>query len=238
MQGIYKIINIKNNKVYIGSSENIDQRIKQHIRELKNNKHHSYKLQIDWNKFGEDNFISELLEEINNIELLRERELYWIKFFNSINEGYNLTDNTSINKKDKNVKLIELKKNFKQIKYKNIIISIQNRDYWKKDIKRLNREINLYTILPIFCNVIEYYFYPKIKDLIIEDKLIVRVDIETFYSDFDIQFLIKYTEKDRNWRNSIFISIGEILKLSKQNKEDYEKTIVKCLKSGKYRCDW
>lgn len=66
MIGIYKITNIKNNKVYIGSTDNMERRILQHKNELNNNKHHSYKLQMDWNKYGENNFTFDLLEEINN----------------------------------------------------------------------------------------------------------------------------------------------------------------------------
>jgi len=43
--GIYKITNTKNNKVYIGESNNIYKRWKEHIDDLNNNKHHSKKLQ-------------------------------------------------------------------------------------------------------------------------------------------------------------------------------------------------
>lgn len=55
--GIYKIENILNGKVYIGSSSNIENRIAQHKQDLKRNRHHSFKLQNDFNEFGcFDNF--------------------------------------------------------------------------------------------------------------------------------------------------------------------------------------
>ena len=50
--GIYKITNKINNKMYIGSSKNITGRWNYHIDDLFENKHHSYKLQKEFNEFG------------------------------------------------------------------------------------------------------------------------------------------------------------------------------------------
>jgi group I intron endonuclease len=78
--GIYQIRNIKNNKVYIGSSIDIEKRWRSHRSNLDRNEHHSQKLQGDWNKYGDEYFIFEILEEIKeeNIELSRH-ELYVIE---------------------------------------------------------------------------------------------------------------------------------------------------------------
>ncbi len=90
--GIYKIQNKVNGKVYIGSSKNIEWRWNNHISSLDA---HSPKcnriLQIAWDKYGEDNFIFEIVEECPE-ELLIERESYWIKFYDSKNKekGYNI----------------------------------------------------------------------------------------------------------------------------------------------------
>lgn len=43
--GIYKIINVVNNKLYIGSAVNISGRFSTHKNQLKNEKHHSIVLQ-------------------------------------------------------------------------------------------------------------------------------------------------------------------------------------------------
>lgn len=74
MIGIYKII--INNKLYIGSSLDIKNRIKQHKSDLKNNRHANPKLQNAYNKYHE--FKYEILEKFDFIDIkdLRIREKY------------------------------------------------------------------------------------------------------------------------------------------------------------------
>ncbi len=79
VSGIYKITNIINNKIYIGSSKNIYYRGKGHLSDCRKNKKQNPILQNAFNKYGEDNFITEILEETTN---LLEREEYWIKLLN------------------------------------------------------------------------------------------------------------------------------------------------------------
>ena len=76
--GVYKITNIINNKFYIGSSKNIEKRLKNHFNNLKNNTHCNKHLQNAYNKYGKDAFISEILE-ITSEYNLRSREDYYIK---------------------------------------------------------------------------------------------------------------------------------------------------------------
>lgn len=54
--GIYKIINTINNKIYIGSSNNIKLRWRGHKYLLRKGTHPNIKLQRSWNKYGEDAF--------------------------------------------------------------------------------------------------------------------------------------------------------------------------------------
>lgn len=75
--GIYKIVNIKNNKIYIGSSKNIENRWKEHTTSLRRNKHINCILQRAWNKYGEDSFEFQTLENCSQ-EQLFEREQYYI----------------------------------------------------------------------------------------------------------------------------------------------------------------
>lgn len=88
LTGIYKITNKLNNKIYVGSGIDIKNRWNLHKFKLKNNKHHSIKLQRSYNKHGIDHFIFEVLEYCSK-DVLIEREQYWIDTLNSYNKGYN-----------------------------------------------------------------------------------------------------------------------------------------------------
>lgn len=86
--GIYKIINKTNGKVYIGSSKQISTRKASHFRMLKNDQHHSYKLQSDYNKHRLPSFEFEVIE-LCEVENLLVREQHWMDFYQSYNLGYN-----------------------------------------------------------------------------------------------------------------------------------------------------
>jgi len=88
ISGIYKIENLITNKVYIGSSVNIDDRWSRHRGDLVKGKSCSPKLQNSYNKHGFENFEFSILEECD-IDNLIEREQYYIDMYNSYNEGYN-----------------------------------------------------------------------------------------------------------------------------------------------------
>lgn len=93
--GIYCIKNFINNKVYIGKAKCIYSRIKDHITRLNTgNKDENILLIRAWHKYGRENFKYTVLEYLSELDedLLRERELYWIDFYQSLNrdKGYNL----------------------------------------------------------------------------------------------------------------------------------------------------
>jgi len=75
--GIYKIINIVNNKFYIGSSYNIFNRWSLHKNQLMENKHHNIHLQRSWNINGENNFLFEIIE-LCEVQKCIDREQYYI----------------------------------------------------------------------------------------------------------------------------------------------------------------
>lgn len=85
---IYKITNSINNKIYIGQSKNPIRRYKEHILESK--KENAIGLHAAIKKYGKDAFNIEIIE--GPIENYNEREKYWIKYYNSYLDGYNLTE--------------------------------------------------------------------------------------------------------------------------------------------------
>lgn len=76
--GIYKIVNTKNSKMYIGSAKELNRRKKTHFTQLAKGEHHNVHLQRAWNVYGEDSFEFHVIEYTEN---LIEREQYWINFY-------------------------------------------------------------------------------------------------------------------------------------------------------------
>jgi len=83
--GIYKIKNIINNKCYIGSSYDVEKRLKIHKSKLRKGLN-TVKLQNAWNKAGEENFIFEFLEAVEVNELKNKEQYY----FSLLNPEYNI----------------------------------------------------------------------------------------------------------------------------------------------------
>jgi len=84
--GIYKITNIINNKIYIGSAINFYKRFYLHLNMLNNNKHHSKYLQKSWNKYGKENFKFEILVKCPPEYCIKLEQ--W--FLNNLNTEYNI----------------------------------------------------------------------------------------------------------------------------------------------------
>lgn len=90
-RGIYSI-NFDNGKRYIGLSERVKERLKEHCRDMRD-KENILPVHAAMRKH---NFEFELLEECkgNNRKELCEREIYWIDYYGTYkdkNKGYNLT---------------------------------------------------------------------------------------------------------------------------------------------------
>lgn len=86
MIGIYKITNTVTSDFYIGSSVDIKYRWYKHKRELELNHHVNNHLQNAWNKYGEENFSFEIVQECDKNHLL-DQEQYNI---DSLNPAYNI----------------------------------------------------------------------------------------------------------------------------------------------------
>lgn len=95
--GIYCIKNKINNKVYIGLSKNLERRKIQHISCLRGGYHFNTKLQNAFNKYGEENFEWSILE-YTDLDSLSDKEVYYIKKFNSVEKGYNIENGGLYNK--------------------------------------------------------------------------------------------------------------------------------------------
>ena len=98
ISGIYCIENIVNNKKYIGLTNDVARRKREHLNLLRNNRHENQHLQYAWNKYGEASFVFYVVEECS-IDMLDEREKYYIAKFLSDNDefGYNIESGGRVN---------------------------------------------------------------------------------------------------------------------------------------------
>ena len=86
MKGIYKITNLKNGKVYIGQSDRLNDREREHFYRLEKQIHSNEFLQRSYNKHGKDNFTFEIIENADDLD---NRELYFINEYGGINSHLN-----------------------------------------------------------------------------------------------------------------------------------------------------
>ena len=86
--GVYKITCTANGNYYIGVSKNIATRWRQHKNALNRGKHHSSKMQMDWNDFGDTSFSFEIVKECEYAEAKALEE----ELIEAENPIYNFSD--------------------------------------------------------------------------------------------------------------------------------------------------
>ena len=72
--GIYKIVNTATGQCYVGQSQYMKKRLKEHFRLLRKNKHTNPHLQNSYNRYGEENFYGAIEAECENLEELDRLE--------------------------------------------------------------------------------------------------------------------------------------------------------------------
>lgn len=77
-QVIYKIINLVNDKFYVGSTTNKNERFRTHRNKLRRGVHHCAHLQASWSKYGEEKFAFRVVAEIPAGESLQAAEDLWL----------------------------------------------------------------------------------------------------------------------------------------------------------------
>lgn len=87
--GVYEIVNSKNGKKYVGQSENISKRWKEHKKELNCGKHHSCTLQEDWNIYRQESFSCRLISIEHDKDKREELEDEIINKERLLTCGYN-----------------------------------------------------------------------------------------------------------------------------------------------------
>lgn len=195
MIGIYKITNKTNGKFYIGSSKNISKRFREHKLDLKKNKHKNKKLQNAFNKYGEENFIFEILEECNLENLLVLEN----KYYQELKPFYNLCPIIlSGNKKDGFSNSIYFTKNIvKKIR------KLYQEGYSVKNLSVMFKN-NTYNIRNIISNTT---FYDKSYKYISRKKRLSSSQVNLikilYLNGYSINSISKYLNCDWNSVNNV-----------------------------------
>lgn len=92
--GVYMILCKENGKCYIGSSFDINNRVKNHFNDLILDRHNVIELSKDFKEYGIENFEAVQLASCSD-DLRNYIEGYYIKKYDSINRGYN-TNNAGV----------------------------------------------------------------------------------------------------------------------------------------------
>ena len=136
--GIYKITNTVNGKFYIGSSNNIYNRWKQHKTQLNDGMHGNIHLQNAWNMYGGQNFKFEIIEECAP-EIQFEREQYYLDMLNPFDDnGYNIV--------------------------RRISKEYLSDNYMIKKCAMCGKEYHTFSHLSKYCNVCKTYLEESTKD--------------------------------------------------------------------------
>ena len=133
---IYKITNIQNNKVYIGQTiRPVEYRFNRHINDALNNildTHFARAIR----KYGPQNFKLQVIDNAETQDELNQKEQYWIRFYDSVNKGYNETD--AISKCGGNTYQSKTEKEMEVIKEKIRQTKLGAKNPMARKIKRIN----------------------------------------------------------------------------------------------------
>ncbi|CAN5253346.1 GIY-YIG nuclease family protein [soil metagenome] len=99
--GVYRIRNLTNEKIFVGSSVNLVGIFNRYRSQLIAGNHPNKALQADWNELGAENFAFEVLEELNeraDLDTKKELEFLedlWLENLQPFGEkGYNVPKKT------------------------------------------------------------------------------------------------------------------------------------------------
>ena len=162
MKGIYLIKNVINNDIYVGRSVHLENRWSQHLAAYKNKdkKTYNFTLYRAFRKYGIENFVFMVLEEIQDSNLLPLKEQYYYDLlkpsYNMIEpqdapnkvqrkKVYMINQNKEIVKEYESVREAARQNNISKSAILNVLKGIRNtaaNHYWSYSLKNIKLPIN------------------------------------------------------------------------------------------------
>lgn len=222
--GVYKILNTITNKCYIGISKHCQERIKQHIRELNANRHPNCHLQSSWNKYGEKHFVCSIIEKFDLSETDKNhvllREIYWIYFYDSCNNGYNQSyggdGSTFVSfSKERSEKLSKKLKGRKYPQY-------------SKSLSPVARKVVCLNNMKVYGSLVE-----AAEDTKTSVPAIIRSCKNKYPVSNNCDFVFSYYEDFSCLSKSDIEEIVASAKFKKENRHDLSASSVVCINTGK-----
>lgn len=163
---IYRITNKVNGKVYIGQSVNVKARWHKHIKMLNNGVHGKSKscdkdyLQRAWDKYGEDSFVFEIIDEANEACVLNSLEDFWINAYGGYQSKmtYNLKSGGQFNRvtKESKAHMSRSAKNRKP--------TFKGKKHTKESIEKMSQNAHIckgiahHASVRVYCVELDVYF--------------------------------------------------------------------------------
>ena len=204
VQGIYQIKNLKNDKIYIGSSKAIYKRWHDHKSKLLKNKHENPYLQNAWNKYGEEYFKLSIIEKVedNSLLLIKETEHILKNKSTCPEHGYNIDIPTA------NERRIELYKIEKNNSTKQVQTIIQVEIQTGQIINRFESQLKARA----FLNLTERGLSTYVERNTFQARSQKRSRLLHPYNDTIIMYE-KYYKPDFDYKSSV--KIGELIEVSR-----------------------
>lgn len=193
---IYIIRNTVNNKAYIGQTiQTLSTRFSNHIRDSKVINYETLdflyksKLYNAFRKYGYDKFYIELIEECSNEEL-NEKEIYYIKYFDSFNKGYNTTLGGEGNRlysftKEEELEIVNLYKELKSIneiaRQLHCSVSPIREILYKYNIEIVDNSIKIIMYDECFNPLKVFNSIEESRQFIIETEMHTSTDVRNYY---------------------------------------------------------
>lgn len=133
--GVYVIRNTLNQHLYVGSSENIDRRIRAHKKLLERGCHHSLRLQRAWSAYGASAFEFKILELVESSRLIA-REQHFIDALGAFGKhGYNMLPNAGSSRGSKRPPMSEAQR----LKHSERMKSYRHTEESRRKISQANK---------------------------------------------------------------------------------------------------